>query len=288
MKKIAFFDIDGTLVSFKTHEVPASTVCALTQLRKNGVLLYIASGRPLYMIPPFLRDGIGDFDGFDGMLCNSGQVCLDERGIFRMSSINPEDVAILDEANKRGNFDLVFMLGDRAVVRTVGPQIREAEKRANITFEYEPDFDPTRHAVYQMNAFIPPSQDHVITDIAPHVKLVRWAPDFADVIPFDGGKDLGVNAVLTHYGLSTKDAYAFGDGGNDATMLACVGCGVAMGNAAMEAKEVAKLITTSVDDDGIYKACVHMGLIEDVLNLCASDHLTKIIIDKQGNEAALH
>ena len=33
MVKAVFFDIDGTLVSFKTHEVPQSTIEALDMLR---------------------------------------------------------------------------------------------------------------------------------------------------------------------------------------------------------------------------------------------------------------
>ena len=39
MIKAAFFDIDGTLISFKTHTMPESTKRALTALRQNGVLL---------------------------------------------------------------------------------------------------------------------------------------------------------------------------------------------------------------------------------------------------------
>ena len=34
--KALFFDIDGTLVSFKTHKIPQSTVDALEQAKKNG------------------------------------------------------------------------------------------------------------------------------------------------------------------------------------------------------------------------------------------------------------
>ena len=39
--KALFFDIDGTLVSFKTHRIPQSTVDALEQAKKNGVEIYI-------------------------------------------------------------------------------------------------------------------------------------------------------------------------------------------------------------------------------------------------------
>lgn len=38
-----FFDIDGTLVSFKTHQIPPSTILALTQAKANGARIYIGS-----------------------------------------------------------------------------------------------------------------------------------------------------------------------------------------------------------------------------------------------------
>lgn len=44
--KIAFFDIDGTLLPFEAKHLPASTVDALARLRKNGVKTFIATGRP--------------------------------------------------------------------------------------------------------------------------------------------------------------------------------------------------------------------------------------------------
>lgn len=37
MVKAIFFDIDGTLVSFETHKIPASTHEALKALRDKGI-----------------------------------------------------------------------------------------------------------------------------------------------------------------------------------------------------------------------------------------------------------
>ena len=37
MVKAIFFDIDGTLVSFETHKIPASTQEALKTLRDKGI-----------------------------------------------------------------------------------------------------------------------------------------------------------------------------------------------------------------------------------------------------------
>lgn len=36
--KALFFDIDGTLVSFRTHKIPQSTVDALEDAKRNGGL----------------------------------------------------------------------------------------------------------------------------------------------------------------------------------------------------------------------------------------------------------
>ena len=45
--RIAFFDIDGTLLP-PDHHLPESTVAALNILRAKGVQLYLATGRPPY------------------------------------------------------------------------------------------------------------------------------------------------------------------------------------------------------------------------------------------------
>ena len=48
--KALFFDIDGTLVSFRTHKIPQSTVDALEDAKRNGVAVYISTGRPIMLI----------------------------------------------------------------------------------------------------------------------------------------------------------------------------------------------------------------------------------------------
>ncbi len=50
MVKAIFFDIDGTLVSFETHKIPASTHEALKALRDKGIKIFIATGRPQCLI----------------------------------------------------------------------------------------------------------------------------------------------------------------------------------------------------------------------------------------------
>lgn len=55
---------------------------------------------------------------------------------------------------------------------------------------------------------------------------------------------------------------AFGDGGNDISIIRRAGTGVAMGNAGDNVKAAADYVTTSVDDDGVMNALVHFGVID--------------------------
>ncbi|VTP96654.1 HAD hydrolase family protein [Sphingobacterium daejeonense] len=68
--KAVFFDIDGTLLSFKTHEVPKSTVEAIKILQTHGIKTILSTGRSINSIDhvKFL-----DFDGY--ITFNGGYWC---------------------------------------------------------------------------------------------------------------------------------------------------------------------------------------------------------------------
>lgn len=70
MIKAVFFDIDGTLVSFKTHVVANSTVEAIHQLRAKGIKVFIATGRQLQCI-----DNLGNLE-VDGYVTLNGGYCI--------------------------------------------------------------------------------------------------------------------------------------------------------------------------------------------------------------------
>ena len=70
--KALFFDIDGTLVSFQTHRIPQSTVDALERAKKNGVKVYISTGRPKMIIT-----NLGQIEHLiDGYITTNGARCF--------------------------------------------------------------------------------------------------------------------------------------------------------------------------------------------------------------------
>ena len=88
--RIAFFDIDGTLLP-PDHHLPESTVAALNILRAKGVQLYLATGRPPYHLHYLKKDLPFEFDG---MVMMNGQYCRDKDGCFYAHPLPQEGLRV--------------------------------------------------------------------------------------------------------------------------------------------------------------------------------------------------
>lgn len=78
MIKIAFFDVDGTLLKMGHKELSERTLHTLTSLRQNGVKLCMATGRGYLSAPRF--PGI-DFDAL--LTFNGSYVTVGDEIIFK-------------------------------------------------------------------------------------------------------------------------------------------------------------------------------------------------------------
>ena len=255
MIKAAFFDVDGTLLSFKTHDVPASTREALAALRARGIKLFLATGRAYKMLPAAVNSG------FDGYVTMNGQVCFDEQGTFRRQYLELEGMRRIVDQVRDGIYDALFISEERSFISGKSQRVLDNEREVNLSYPVGDLEDALDGSIMQACAFVDPADEHLVTDDNPYVFTARWCDAFCDVMPQGGGKPEGVRAMRERHGIDLADAMAFGDGGNDVTMLQCVGTGIAMGNARAGVAEAADMVTTSVDDDGIWNACKKLGLI---------------------------
>lgn len=257
MIKAVFFDVDGTLVSLRDHCIPDSTLRALHRLRRQGVQLFVSSGRHRTMMEPVTRQF--EFDGYN--LVN-GQYCLYRGRPIHTNPIPRQGVEEVVQAMERERFSAFFLTGEEIFLCCEDEAAREFIRTFRI--QRPPVCAPERaleEDVYQVIAMLPPEREGVLLDGAAHLKAVRWHHTFTDVMAPDGGKDVGIDAVLSHLGLRPEEAMAFGDGGNDIAMLRCVGVGVAMGNAEDRVKAQADYVTASVEENGVEQALKHFGLL---------------------------
>lgn len=262
MIKAAFFDVDGTLLSFQTHLMPASTKAALIELRRRGVKCFVATGRMKKQLPACVRDGFEGFAGFDAYVTLSGSYCYADDGEpYLEVPIPAEDAAHVVEQVRQGLYEVIVMDAEHDFVSGKSPEIREVERLADLSYEVGDVEYALTHKVFQFCGFVPPEREHIITDGHPGIMTTRWTDLFCDVVPARSGKPEGVRATLERFGIDVDEAIAFGDGGNDVTMLQACGIGVAMGNGTDACRAAADYVTDDVDHDGIANALRHFGAI---------------------------
>lgn len=258
MIKAVFFDIDGTLVSFKTHKLPDSTVRALDLLREKGIKVFIATGRQLQSINNL---GTQEFDGYvtlNGGYCLAGK----DKVIYKHNIPSGDIEALIRYQENEEAFPCALVEEDGIYQNYVDDSVRQLYDMLDFP---HPPLRPLRgnggKEVYQLIAFFSPGHEERIMSVLPHCEATRWNPLFVDVVPRGSSKAVGIDKIIEYYGISLHETMAFGDGGNDMAMLCHAGIGVAMGNAGDEVKEAADYVTDSVDDDGVMNALRHFDVI---------------------------
>jgi HAD superfamily hydrolase (TIGR01484 family) len=115
--------------------------------------------------------------------------------------------------------------------------------------------------ILQLTPFFTPEYEAELLTRLPHCISGRWHPEFTDITANGADKGKGIITMARHEGFDPSRTIAFGDGGNDTSMILQAGIGVAMGNAIDALKQQADYVTTSVDDDGILNALRHFNVI---------------------------
>ena len=257
MIKAVFFDMDGTLFSHTSGQIPPSARQALQQLRENGIRIFLSTGRCMAELKQMAADDVE----FDGYVTINGQCCLDEHR--RLLCGNPFDEEMrrqLAEAFALKRFPLVLVEEQRIIINMVSDQVVQAQRSISSPV---PDLaEYTGAPIYQATAFLTRQQQPMAEELlSGKFRWTRWSEKVADLIPYEGGKVNGMRVFCDRLGLDQKEVMAFGDAENDIDMLTFAGTGIAMGNALPAVKQIADAVTDDVDHDGIANALRRYHLI---------------------------
>lgn len=257
MIKAIFFDVDGTLVPSGGQHLPAETIAALQALRSKGIRLFVATGRHISML-----DGVRQDFEFDGYATMNGQHCTCAGLPIARNPIPAKGVQEIVAAARDAHFSCIFLEGEECWTNMSNNAAHAFLEEFNVA---TPPTMPLERAlereIYQVIVLLTPQQEHLLLDRAVHLSTTRWHPGFLDALAPGGGKDSGMKAVLTHLGLTPDEVMAFGDGGNDISMLRFAHIGVATGNAGDHVKAAADYVCPSVEQQGVLDALRHFGLI---------------------------
>lgn len=258
-KRYLFFDIDGTLAAggYGNTYIPESTIVALEKLRRAGHFLCIATGRSQAMAVDYMHSL-----GFENMVSDGGYgVTINDR-LLGITPLNRDKVISLIHECQAKNIPW-------------GLQVANSDTR------YVPDgrFEEFTHDIYM--------KSRVVEGLAPEdyseiykayvaclyptelsleslsaLPWCRFHREYFFVEPSD--KAFGIRQVMDYFHADYADAIVFGDAMNDMSMFTDDWYKVAMGNAIPELKAKADMVTSAVDDDGIYRACEALGLFEPI------------------------
>lgn len=265
MIRAVFFDIDGTLLSFTTHRVPASTWRAIEALHSKGIRTFIASGRrkadiDLVTLPPM-----------DGYITFNGGVCIDHTGNrLCEKTINGDDIERLIEHQENSStpFPCVIVRDDGMYLDRDSSVVIDFYRAVNVppphVLQWEEWKKMAREGAPQLLGFFSPAdEEYLFSSVMKTSKAMRWTDVFADVVPLSSSKSDGIDLLCERYGIDKSQTMAIGDGGNDIDMLRYAAVGVAMGQASDEVKAAADYVTSNVDDDGVARALIHLGVLTE-------------------------
>ena len=272
MKRLLFFDIDGTLAI--PGQLPGEAVVeAVRSARRAGHLAFLSTGRTESTVPPAVAA-----IGFDGGIYSAGarivvdgQVLLDRampRALSDRIRAAVEDAVAcyaLECASGAYRSQEEFLLlpeegGSSELMRmateTGWRKLEEytGEPIYKISFQAE-SREQVERAARRLEG--EPVSFVCFENMVPGVTVLAGEVSDRDV---DKGRAVG--RVCAHFGLGLDRAVAFGDSMNDAAMLRAAGIGVAMGNAPEEVKALADQVCESCADGGVAKALARMGLTE--------------------------
>ena len=256
MIKAIFLDIDGTLVSFDTHAIPLSAIEALTQAKAKGVKIFIATGRAKVLITNLsVLQERGLIDGYVTM--NGGYCFVGDEVIYKSAIPAGEAHTLLSYCTERsvpcvvvGEHDICVCQPDDRV-----RQIFYEHLKVTVPIPDTPLHEAIDDKeIFQLTPFLDEAQEAEVVPSLTHCEMGRWHPAFVDVTARGNTKQRGIDEIIRHFGIRLEDTIAFGDGGNDISMLRHAGIGIAMGNARDEVKAAANYITDTVDEHGIAKA----------------------------------
>lgn len=259
-KKIIFFDIDRTLYDPDTRSIPKSTIEALKILHeKDDIEIAIATGRAFYMLHIIeeIKDLINIF-----VLIN-GQIIIKDGETIYKNPIEKELVYKVVETFDKYDVKHGFLGEFDETLNIVDEKGKEAFELVNMKL---PRIDPHFYQdndIFQMWAFAEREMIPVFKEEFNDLQVVSWLGGGFDVLSKGMSKKEGIKKILELENIPHENAYAFGDGDNDIEMMDYIKHSVCMGNGSENAKRHASYITGDIQEDGLVKGLIHMGLLSD-------------------------
>jgi Cof subfamily protein (haloacid dehalogenase superfamily) len=251
--KLIALDVDGTLLT-SAGKLHARTEAAIERVRRQGVRVAIATGRPADAIGSLARladflvagngttvvsvvEGVPGTYMYDRIVTRERATPIIEAIRTLLPGVGLALVTSTEMVNEAG-FDLLVP-PDAPIGRRVADVLDATgdDFRSIVVFHAE-------RSVTELIALVNPL-------IQPELEMRYAGLDAGEISEPDVDKSSALAWLATHLGITSHDVWAFGDGANDHEMLAWAGRGHAMGNADAPLKAIADAVVPTNDEHGV-------------------------------------
>lgn len=254
MKKVVFFDIDGTLIDCMNgmKNISQRVKDTIRKIQSKGDYAFVATGRPYAL----LYEEILNF-GFDGfILANGAHVIINNKTIYS-ETMDKKFIKTMTYELENKEIEYILQGELYSYMKDSCEKFYEYYDSISVSRKYfKSDFEIDEIEVHKVEMLCP---DDEALELG--LDLIRKNPECdyfssinkkaLEVYLKKNTKSKAILKVIDYLNIPIENTFAFGDGKNDIDMLVTVGCGIAMENAGDEVKKYANKITESVKNDGV-------------------------------------
>ena len=249
--KAIFMDMDGTLLR-SDHTISDKLKEKLIELDKNGVKIFISTGRMYAAALPYLKQlGITT----PVITYNGGKIVDPSTSeTLYENPVTAETVKRVIEVSRETGIHLNLYSEGKAYAEKTGL------KYVPVNFDEFIGKTSTKALFLGENEKLVKLKEELEKEL-PQSIFVFSQPTYLEVLNKGVSKGKAVKELINKYGFSEDEVMTFGDQWNDFDMLKLVKYGYLMGNASEDLKKefTEDRITLSNDDEGIYH------IIKDIL-----------------------
>lgn len=258
MIKLIALDCDGTLIA-DDRTITLRTKDALICAQKQGMRIALVSGRPqsgfyyeVEQLELVKHHGlIGAYNGGLVKDVESGEVKyaqelqLEKAKAF-LAGIEQYDITyIVDDgenlySNTPDNQYVIHEYRDHRLNLVHDTNLKETL-----------NFSPMKILLTADPARIDEIHDELLALCGEDLGAIRSTPFYLEITAKGVNKSNALDHICEAVGIEKSEVIAFGDQLNDMEMVRDAGIGVAMGNATAELKEIADIVTSDNNSDGI-------------------------------------
>jgi len=255
-------DCDGTLF-YRHSEISEEGKTLLKQLKENGTIIVLNSGRPLYSIRHNVPESLYDYAvsengaliyNADTKIRTESSPLTKEDTDYLIKYLETERVMIV--LSSKGSSQYVYSKKHH-ITRKLIPTLKNIAHRSfKNRIHLDTKIDESR--LQNIHKICYSGLPHTLKKIQKETKengyeAVLVSPVWLEVMPFGISKGKALEAIMAIENIDRADVIAIGDGENDIAMIEAAGIGVAMKNAMASVRKHADFIAPSVNEDGAVK-----------------------------------